>query len=1165
MLRTRTFIIEKGARLGDVQKFLDDDIGRQGDLIEEVEAVALNNEVYQLTITYQPNQFSPTVLHAPSRGAVISQSGAPDWALSIFSEPIEITTISGNVYAFGTGVPSSLEYGTLLKLNLSGLPYDTAGYKEFKYTVDIKDQDYVPLNYETHWGYIVSDKAAAFLGYEEPYTKHERRGPVKVAYIQLPKGTNTDSKIRRYLSQTSGIPEYRFIKLAVATRTDGLADAFLVYYEALEPQPVEAFPQVGAILPNTEAPEKVTITFLEPLDSAYLQNSGVFRLELGYDSVYNLPPDRVVLSPDGRTVEVNTSGLFSSAGMRALTLLPGLAPAYNPDITLTRPLVFPYLFDPLPGGMTGAATGVVNVDPTGGLENGPAGLRLLPGPGWYIPGTGTGITFRPSGALKYTPDNLYLYVDVDNSTIKVDPSGYLYSTATGESGYIPGSGFTVDADQRFHVGTIDSTIDVQPNSIRIYDLGPRLGAESPITYSADSDPPVYTFGINIAAPLTGSPSGLTVQPSGITTFYIAPGSSGQVLLSNPNTSWGSIGYDNLDFVPITGLEGISGITVSQTDNAATIGVHWGLNFSATGNIVQVYVPGLEGELVSLLPDNTLGSSSTKVSDLAPASHTHTSSDIDDFTSAVTGTISGVVNDSTTGLSIIWSATKVSGDLAGKAALHHTHAFTGLIDTPTTYSSGSIVGGTATGISYYSVGTGIGISTNDIYVKIDGDTLHAQPDGTLYSTPSGSGLAAGSGLIADPTYMHVVAADASLTVTEDAVGVNVYNGLSIDAASGLYVDVDDTTIHITGSSLGVIPGVFASGNHTHSHTAITDFAEATQDSIGGILLGTNAISMHYDDGTPSIYSVLNVNSTSTIDLSTGPGGLVADIKTSTLLTDVNADQVDGRDVEDSTSTTGNLWTASKTQAEIDSVNATITGHTGDPTIHFTEASINHGSIAGLSNDDHPQYLNTTRGDARYSLTGHTHALDDLSNVTITAPSSGEQLIYDGASWVNQSGVAGGTSGITKLSELEIDAAKNWSGQNITGLGTVVPESNGTDLGSSSYRWNLKARDINQYGGSATFSVAYKSANWTTDGTAYIVAVDSSSNAVSITLGNTDLVDGRMLIIKDVGGLAGTNNITLASEGGEFIDGAASYTINTNYGGISVFSDGNDWFILSEKST
>jgi hypothetical protein len=32
---------------------------------------------------------------------------------------------------------------------------------------------------------------------------------------------------------------------------------------------------------------------------------------------------------------------------------------------------------------------------------------------------------------------------------------------------------------------------------------------------------------------------------------------------------------------------------------------------------------------------------------------------------------------------------------------------------------------------------------------------------------------------------------------------------------------------------------------------------------------------------------------------------------------------------------------------------------------------HGALTGLSDDDHPQYHNNTRGDARYALTGHNH--------------------------------------------------------------------------------------------------------------------------------------------------------------------------------------------------
>lgn len=52
------------------------------------------------------------------------------------------------------------------------------------------------------------------------------------------------------------------------------------------------------------------------------------------------------------------------------------------------------------------------------------------------------------------------------------------------------------------------------------------------------------------------------------------------------------------------------------------------------------------------------------------------------------------------------------------------------------------------------------------------------------------------------------------------------------------------------------------------------------------------------------------------------------------------------------------------------------HIGDNTLHFTEGSIDHGSIAGLGDDDHPQYLLT---DGSRSATGDL----DLSGYQLTA--------------------------------------------------------------------------------------------------------------------------------------------------------------------------------------
>lgn len=41
---------------------------------------------------------------------------------------------------------------------------------------------------------------------------------------------------------------------------------------------------------------------------------------------------------------------------------------------------------------------------------------------------------------------------------------------------------------------------------------------------------------------------------------------------------------------------------------------------------------------------------------------------------------------------------------------------------------------------------------------------------------------------------------------------------------------------------------------------------------------------------------------------------------------------------------------------------------------------HGALTGLGDDDHPQYLNQTRGDGRYSRLGHTHPPTAWAEVT-----------------------------------------------------------------------------------------------------------------------------------------------------------------------------------------
>lgn len=72
--------------------------------------------------------------------------------------------------------------------------------------------------------------------------------------------------------------------------------------------------------------------------------------------------------------------------------------------------------------------------------------------------------------------------------------------------------------------------------------------------------------------------------------------------------------------------------------------------------------------------------------------------------------------------------------------------------------------------------------------------------------------------------------------------------------------------------------------------------------------------------------------------------------------------------------------------------------------------------------------------------------------------------------------------------------------------------------------------------------------------------TSTGTCVITLDTDEVISGRKIIIKDTGGNAGSNNITINTENSETIDGSASFTISTNYDKVTLISDSTNWFIL-----
>lgn len=90
---------------------------------------------------------------------------------------------------------------------------------------------------------------------------------------------------------------------------------------------------------------------------------------------------------------------------------------------------------------------------------------------------------------------------------------------------------------------------------------------------------------------------------------------------------------------------------------------------------------------------------------------------------------------------------------------------------------------------------------------------------------------------------------------------------------------------------------------------------------------------------------------------------------------------------------------------------------------------------------------------------------------------------------------------------------------------------------------------------------KSANYTMNVTDGEVFVDATSAAITITLPDaTKCIDGRTRSIKDWKGKAATHNITIATTGGQTIDGLNTKVMAAGYQNVTLKSDGSNWSIL-----
>lgn len=82
---------------------------------------------------------------------------------------------------------------------------------------------------------------------------------------------------------------------------------------------------------------------------------------------------------------------------------------------------------------------------------------------------------------------------------------------------------------------------------------------------------------------------------------------------------------------------------------------------------------------------------------------------------------------------------------------------------------------------------------------------------------------------------------------------------------------------------------------------------------------------------------------------------------------------------------------------------------------------------------------------------------------------------------------------------------------------------------------------------------------------LLGIKSGNGAITVTLDSNSLVDGHKKTINDEDGSADTNNITIESSGGELVDDNPNVTITEQFGWITIYSDGSQWYTIRHPET
>ena len=457
----------------------------------------------------------------------------------------------------------------------------------------------------------------------------------------------------------------------------------------------------------------------------------------------------------------------------------------------------------------------------------------------------------------------------------------------------------------------------------------------------------------------------------------------------------------------------------------------------------------------------------------------------------------ITKNSSTASAIPTAGVLTQGELAVNVAdkrLFTKNSAGAVVELGTTPSTIDINAGTIDGtpIGANAASSGAFTSLAASTFSLSGDQVQVSEGGTGASTAAAArtnlGVAIGTDVQAYNSTLASVAAgtytgDDSIT-TVGTITTGVWNGTDVAVADGgtgastaagartnlgVAIGVDVQAYDADLTTLGGLTktdGNFIVGDGT---TWVVESGATARTSLGlGSLATSSTVSNDNWSGTDLAVANGGTGASTAADARTNLGVVIGtDVQAyNSTLASVAAGTYTG---DDSITTVGTITTgvwngtdiavadggtgASTANAGFNNLAPTQTGNSGKfLTTNGTDTSWATVDALPSQTGNSGKYLTTNGTDASWAVVNVNPALDDLSDVTITAPATGEGIVYNGTGWVN--GSVGGNTTTKGLYEMANTISANYTignGNNAVSAGPITVNSGVSVTVPTGSRW------------------------------------------------------------------------------------------------------------------